>query len=278
MPNIISQYAGYVYLLLNVLLRRRQPSGETVTGGVTTIYAYDGWGTLIRETRNGLTTDLVLDEQATLPRVLAAIRADGYEELYAYGPEGLHAQRSITGTSDLVEYALLDAQGSLKQLTDTTGAVTLTRVSDAWGTVRFTTGTGTSRLGYTGEWQDGSLVYLRARWYHTGLGTFTTRDSYPGTPERSASLHRYLYTEGNPVNWNDPSGMCRPEQLGFLGQAGCTWFWETGGGPNIQDGINFVGDVLWNVGMPGAVAGDYLNALRGQPTHMTCLLYTSRCV
>ena len=50
---------------------------------MTTTYAYDGWGTLIRETRNGLMTDLVLDEQAALPRVLAAIRSDGYEELYA---------------------------------------------------------------------------------------------------------------------------------------------------------------------------------------------------
>ena len=78
----------------------------------------------------------------------------------------------------------------------------------AWGNLRFQSGSGSSRLGSTGEWQDGNLVYLRARWYHTGLGTFTTRDSYPGTPERSASLHRYLYTEGNPVNWNDPSGMC----------------------------------------------------------------------
>ena len=95
---------------------------------MTTTYAYDGWGTLIRETRNGLMTDLVLDEQAALPRVLAAIRSDGQEELYAYGPEGLHAQRTISGTTDMVQYALLDAQGSLKQLSDSSGALTLTRV------------------------------------------------------------------------------------------------------------------------------------------------------
>ncbi len=88
---------------------------QTVTDGITTTYAYDGWGTLIRETRNGRTTDMVLDEQAALPRVLAAIRSDGQEELYAYGPEGLHAQRTITGTLDTTSYALLDAQGSLKQ-------------------------------------------------------------------------------------------------------------------------------------------------------------------
>ena len=87
----------------------------------TTTYAYDGWGTLIRETRDGLSTDLILDEQAALPRVLAAIRSDGYKELYAYGPEGLHAQRSISGTTDMVQYTLLDAQGSLTHLTDATG-------------------------------------------------------------------------------------------------------------------------------------------------------------
>ena len=163
-------------------------------------------GTLVRETRDGLTTDLVLDEQAALPRVLAAIRSDGQEELYAYGPEGLHAQRSITGTTDTLSYALLDAQGSLKHLTDTTGALTRTRMYDAWGNLRFTTGTGTSRLGSTGEWQDGSLVYLRARWYHTGLGTFTSRDTFQGVPDRPQSLHRYGYAANNPVMFVDPSG------------------------------------------------------------------------
>ena len=86
------------------------------------------------------------------------------------------------------------------------GAVTLTRVYDAWGKVRFTAGTGTSRLGYTGEWQDGNLVYLRARWYHTGLGTFTTRDTFQGVPDRPQSLHRYGYAENRPSMLVDPSG------------------------------------------------------------------------
>ena len=80
-----------------------------------------------------------------LPRVLAAIRSDGSEE----HPEGLHAQRTITGTTDTLSYALLDAQASIRHLTDVTGTLTLTRVYDAWGTVRFTTGTGTSCLLYT---------------------------------------------------------------------------------------------------------------------------------
>lgn len=58
----------------------------------------------------------------------------------------------------------------------------LMRVYDAWGSPRFTTGTATSRLGYTGEIQSGALVYLQARWYHAGLSTFTSRDTFAGVP------------------------------------------------------------------------------------------------
>ena len=137
-----------------------------------------------------------------LPRVLAAIRSDGSEE----HPEGLHAQRTITGTTDTLSYALLDAQASIRHLTDVTGTLTLTRVYDAWGNLRVTTGMDTSRLGSTGEWQDGSLVYLRARWYHTGLGTFTSRDTFQGVPDRPQSLHRYGYAENRPSMLVDPSG------------------------------------------------------------------------
>ena len=52
---------------------------------------------------------------------LATLHSDGSEERYAYGPEGLHAQRTISGTTDMVQYTLLDAQGSLTHLTDATG-------------------------------------------------------------------------------------------------------------------------------------------------------------
>jgi hypothetical protein len=55
-----------------------------VRGGTTTTYACDGWGNLIRETVNGLTTDFVLDEGSSLPRVLGTVRSDSTETLYPY--------------------------------------------------------------------------------------------------------------------------------------------------------------------------------------------------
>jgi RHS repeat-associated protein len=182
---------------------------QSVTGTITTTYGYDGWGNLVRETVRSsagvTTTDLLLDEQAPLPQLLAELRSDGAELRYAYGPEGLSAQRQ---SGQGVATPLLDGQGSLRALTDASGAVILRRSYDAFGRVRFQTGGAWSTLGYTGERAgsaDGTL-YLRARHYLPRLGRFLQRDSFAGFPERPQSLNRFAYAENNPVNHTDPSG------------------------------------------------------------------------
>lgn len=185
---------------------------QTVTNGITTTYAYDGWGTLIREVVNAsgviTTTDYLLDEQAALPRVVGELRGDGTQVQYAYGPEGVTAQRTLVGgASQGTQYPLLDAQASVRALTDAGGAVVRRVTYDAWGGVRQATGAAWTRLGYTGEpmGADGT-VYLRARHYQPALGRFLQRDGFPGIPERPQSLHKYLYAENNPATYTDPSG------------------------------------------------------------------------
>ena len=74
--------------------------------------------------------------------------------------------------------------------------------------MRHTTGTATTRLGYTGEWMglvDGT-VYLRARHYQPALGRFLQRDSFPGIPSSPQSLHKYVYAHNNALKYTDPSG------------------------------------------------------------------------
>ena len=51
----------------------------------------------------------------------------------------------------------------------------------------------------------GSL-YLRARYYNIAAGSFFTEDSYLGDIREPLTLNRYVYCEGNPVNYKDPSG------------------------------------------------------------------------
>lgn len=107
-----------------------------------------------------------------------------------------------------IEYPLTDGLGSVRQLTDSSGNVILSRSYDAFGNLRYRSGTGMTHLGYTGELQDltTGLVYLRARFYHPVLGRFLQRDSFAGFGARPQSINRYSYTENNPVNYTDPSG------------------------------------------------------------------------
>ncbi len=184
-----------------------------MTSGITTSYGYDGWGNLPRETVQSsaaiTTTDFVLDERGGLTRILGALRSDGSEELYAYGPEGVAAQRTIVdGTPQDVVYPLLDGQGSVRHLTDTSGALILSRHYDAWGTIRHSSGSASTRLGYTGELVDGAtgLVYLRARHYSPALGRFLQRDSLRASPPPRSRCNRSSYAHANPLRYTDPSG------------------------------------------------------------------------
>ena len=61
-------------------------------------------------------------------------------------------------------------------------------------------------FGFTGELHHGDQVYLRARWYTPGWGTFPSRDPFAGFPEMPYSLHAYQYAYRNPVLWSDPTG------------------------------------------------------------------------
>ena len=61
---------------------------------------------------------------------------------------------------------------------------------------------------YTGEYYDGTsnLYYLKARYMNPSTGTFISMDTYEGSIYDPDTLHKYLYANGNPVTYSDPSG------------------------------------------------------------------------
>jgi len=61
---------------------------------------------------------------------------------------------------------------------------------------------------YRGEQYDPDLglYYLRARYYNPSTGRFMSRDPLDGDAIDPATLHKYLFANGNPVNLSDPSG------------------------------------------------------------------------
>jgi RHS repeat-associated protein len=88
---------------------------------------------------------------------------------------------------------------------DDAGAVRATASYDPWGVPQ---GELVGPFGFTGELHHGEQVYLRARWYAPGWGTFTSRDPFAGFPEMPYSLHAYQYAYSAPTMWTDPSGEC----------------------------------------------------------------------
>ncbi|NJM38612.1 MAG: RHS repeat-associated core domain-containing protein, partial [Akkermansiaceae bacterium] len=75
----------------------------------------------------------------------------------------------------------------------------------------------TSSYLFTGEqWdEDLGMYFLRARYLNTNTGRFHSQDTYEGNNTDPASLHKYLYGNGNPVSNIDPSGNL---SLGEVGQ------------------------------------------------------------
>lgn len=168
-----------------------------VQGSTTYGNIYNGQGDRLRQTVNGVPTTYVLDLNAGLTQVLS----DG-SNTYLYGTSRI-AEKQTGGW----RYYAGDALGSVRQLVDNTGAVTLAKSYQPFGTPLTSVGTGTTMYGFTGEQRDPTgLVYLRARFYSPELGIFLSRDPFPGFLTQPASLTPYQYAFKNPVRYTDPSG------------------------------------------------------------------------
>jgi RHS repeat-associated protein len=160
-----------------------------------TSYQYNGLNDRLRETVNGSTTTFTMDLNAGLTQALG----DG-TKAYIYG-NGRIAQVG-TGT----EYFLGDALGSVRQMTQGSGAITYAKAYDPYGVATSTAGSAQSMFGYTGEYTSNNLVYLRARMYAPGMGRFLARDTWNGIYSNPLTLNRWNYTSSNPINYTDPSG------------------------------------------------------------------------
>ncbi|MFN9968938.1 MAG: RHS repeat-associated core domain-containing protein, partial [Phycisphaerae bacterium] len=80
---------------------------------------------------------------------------------------------------------------------------------DAYGNaLNFTMSAAATQYLYSGEQFDPRIgqQYLRARYYDSATGTFNRLDPFFGNQTDPQSFHKYLYTNGDPVNGWDPTG------------------------------------------------------------------------
>lgn len=142
-----------------------------------------------------------------------------------------------------------DARGSVRVLINPAGAVaTLAGVPQvfnyaAYGNaIGFNVAAAATSLLYNGQQTDAptGLQYLRARYYDSRTGNFTTLDPAAGNPSRPQSYNTYVYTQGDPVNGYDPSGRDLADVLATISIVavgnglllGGLNAWRTGGGLN----------------------------------------------
>src|SRR5690242_1900224 len=219
--------------------------------GVTTTYLVDtlnptGYAQVVNESFSGST---------------AGNREQNHA--YVYGLELISQVRSYQASfNNLTQriYYVYDGHGSVRALTDPTGAVTDTYDYDAFGNlIHSSTTLSTPTLNnylFAGEQFDPDigLYYNRARYLNVSTGRFWTMDTFEGDPESPISLHKYLYAMDDAVNRRDPTGH---ESLGELIEAASIYVQNVGtaartafaaGGTAVGLFFNAIGQYTQSVG------------------------------
>ena len=181
-----------------------------IGNGKVVTMVYDAFGNRVSKTVNNVTTKYLVEDDVNptgLPQVLEEVQNGVAVRTYTYGLQRISESQMVSGAWTTSFYGY-DGAGSVRQLTNSAGAVTDEYEYDAFGNSFTKQGTTPNNYMYRGELYDSdlNLYYLRARYYNPQTGRFLSRDPEDGNPTDPKSLHKYLYAGGDPVNMIDPMG------------------------------------------------------------------------
>jgi RHS repeat-associated protein len=179
------------------------------TAGTSVNMIYDGDGNRVAKTINSVTTQYLVDDMnpTGYAQVVEEVVGGVVSRQYTYGLARISENLVADGAWAPSFYGY-DGGGNVRNLTNSAGAVTDQYEYDAFGNSFTKVGTTPNNYLYRGEQYDPDLelYYLRARYYNPATGRFLSRDPENGYINEPASLHKYLYANGDPVNGIDPKG------------------------------------------------------------------------
>lgn len=176
--------------------------------GLVTL-VYDGDGNRVSEAVGGTTTNYLVDTQnpTGYAQVVDELQNGTVARTYSFGLDRISETQTLNSVLTTSFYGY-DGHGSVRELTNSAGAVTDTYDYDAFGNLINQTGSTPNNYLFAGEQYDPALnlYYNRARYLNTTTGRFWSMDDDEGDDDSPMSLHKYTYAENNPVNNLDLSG------------------------------------------------------------------------
>jgi RHS repeat-associated protein len=172
------------------LIASKSPESENT-------FQYDGTGLRTKETKGASTYPMNWDLTAGLPLMIR-----GGNDYFIYGPGGLPIEQITSGSATYLHH---DQLGSIRVLTNPSGEISGTYRYGPNGAFWKHTGTGTSLMGFAGQYRmhtGNQLIYLRARTYDPVTAQFLSVD-----PLGAFSGETYAYGGDNPVNVTDATGL-----------------------------------------------------------------------
>ena len=170
---------------------------------------YDGNNNRVSKTVGGVTANYLVDELSPsgYAQVVEELVGGQVKKAYTWG-HMLISQRQLVAGNYVASHYGQDGSENVRLLFDNTGAVTDTFDYDAFGVLIGRTGTTANSYMYRSQQFDSDLgfYYNRARYYDQTRGRFLSRDAFEGVNQEPRSLHKYLYSHHDPVNYRDPSG------------------------------------------------------------------------
>ena len=180
--------------------------GTMTMGDETWSFTYDSDGLRLGRT-NGTDSYSYLYADGLLTRMVVGSTT----MLFYYDGSGRPVAISYGGT---MYYYVLDLQGDVMGIRDSSGTLVVRYYYDAWGRLLSTTGSKASTLGvhnplrYRGYVYDTEtgLYYLQSRYYDPEMGRFISADEYLSTGQGVLGINMFAYCRNDPVIYLDTTG------------------------------------------------------------------------